>query len=221
MHPIKKVFHAHPRLIVGVIAGIAVSIGLPADYASLTRTLIGWDAAVWIYLISVWVLMVRAGPQRVRTIAEREDESAEVVMTVICIAAVASIAAIVYELADAKSVVWETRLLRYAFTALTVLGSWFLVGTIFALHYARMYYAALPPPATLAPLQFPDKITDPDYLDFLYFSFTIAVAAQTSDISITSRAMRKMVLMQSILGFLFNAAILGLSINIAAGVMGS
>lgn len=221
MHPVRKIFHAHPRLIIGIIAGIAVSILLPDAYSTVTRTLIGWDAAVWIYLLAVWVLMMRAGPGRVRAIAEREDESAEVVLTVICIAAVSSLAAIIYELADAKSFAADTRLIRYAFTAFTVLGSWSLVGTMFALHYARMYYAALPSSAALAPLQFPDHISDPDYFDFLYFSFTIAVAAQTSDICITSRGMRRVVLAQSILGFLFNAAILGLSINIAAGLAGT
>jgi uncharacterized membrane protein len=221
MHPVRKVFHAHPRLIIGIVAGIAVSLALPDSYTHVTRALIGWDAAVWIYLLAVWILMGRAGPARVRAIAEREDESAEVVLIVICIAAVTSLAAIVYELASAKTFSTDTRFLHYAFTALTVLGSWSLVGTMFALHYARMYYAAMPSATVLAPLQFPDRITDPDYADFLYFSFTIAVAAQTSDIVITSRGMRKVVLAQSVLGFLFNAAILGLSINIAAGLMGS
>jgi uncharacterized membrane protein len=221
MHPVRKVFHAHPRLIFGIVAGVAVFFAMRGQYPLVTRLLVGWDAAAWIYLLAVWLLMVRAGSDRVRAIAAREDESAEVVLAAICVAAVTSLAAIVYELAGARALAWEARLLRYAFTALTVLGSWFLLATIFALHYARMYYAALPKPGIQAPLQFPDRIDDPDYVDFLYFSFTIAVAAQTSDICITSRAMRKVVLAQSVLGFLFNAAILGLSINIAAGVMGS
>jgi uncharacterized membrane protein len=221
MHPVRKVFHAHSRLIFGIVAGFAVFFALGGQYPLVTRLLVGWDAAAWIYLLAVWVLMVRAGSDRVRAIAEREDESAEVVLAAICVAAVTSLAAIVYELAGARALAWEARLPRYAFTALTVLGSWFLLATIFALHYARMYYSALPEPGVQAPLQFPDRIDDPDYFDFLYFSFTIAVAAQTSDICVTSRAMRKAVLAQSVLGFLFNAAILGLSINIAAGVMGS
>jgi uncharacterized membrane protein len=76
------------------------------------------------------------------------------------------------------------------------------------------------PPARRA-LRFPDNEQHPDYWDFLYFSFTIAVAAQTSDVIVMTRAMRKTVLAQSILGFIFNAAILGLSINIAAGMVGS
>lgn len=221
MHPVGKLFHGHPRLIIGIVSGVTVSFALHGHYSPVTRVLIGWNAAVWIYLLAVWILMARAGSDRVRAIAEREDESAQVVLTVICIAAVSSLAAIVYELANARALDVEARLWRYAFTALTVLGSWCLLATMFALHYARMFYAAVPPPAALAPLQFPDRIADPDYFDFLYFSFTIAVAAQTSDICVTSRAMRRMVLAQSVLGFLFNAAILGLSINIAAGVMGS
>ena len=55
----------------------------------------------------------------------------------------------------------------------------------------------------------------------MYFSFTIAVAAQTSDIVIMSHSLRKTVLAQSILSFFFNVAILGLSINIAASLVNS
>ncbi|MFD2273819.1 DUF1345 domain-containing protein [Undibacterium arcticum] len=66
---------------------------------------------------------------------------------------------------------------------------------------------------------FPEGEQQPNYWDFLYFAFTIAVAAQTADINIQSRSMRKAVLAQSVLSFLFNAAILGFSINIAAGLV--
>ena len=68
------------------------------------------------------------------------------------------------------------------------------------------------------PLRFPDEQLEPDYWDFLYFSFTIAVASQTADVSIRSRAMRRAVLGQSLLSFFFNTSILALSINIAAGL---
>ena len=70
-------------------------------------------------------------------------------------------------------------------------------------------------------MKFPDAELNPDYWDFLYFSFTIAVAAQTSDVVVMSSGMRKAVLAQSVLSFLFNAAIIGLSINIAAGLIGN
>ena len=71
------------------------------------------------------------------------------------------------------------------------------------------------------PLRFPDATAGtPDDRDFLYFSFTIAVAAQTSDVIVTTSRMRKAVLAQSVLGFFFNVAIIGMSINVAAGLIG-
>ena len=69
------------------------------------------------------------------------------------------------------------------------------------------------------PLSFPNEDL-PDYWNFLYFSFTVAVAAQTSDVAIASRNTHKVVLLQSILSFIFNVAIIGLCINIAASLIG-
>jgi uncharacterized membrane protein len=162
-------------------------------------------------------MMARAEHARVREIARREDENAVAVVVIVSLAAILSIAAIVLELGGIKDLSAQQRGLHYAFTAATLAGSWLMVGVIFTLHYAHMYYSAT---EERRPLHFPDGEAHPDYWDFLYFSFTIAVAVQTSDISIQSRPMRKAVLAQSLLGFFFNAAVLGLSINIAAGLIG-
>ena len=116
-----------------------------------------------------------------------------------------------------KSLSLSHRLAHYAFTGSTIFGSWCLVATLFTFHYARVFYRS---PVEQRALRFPDNEQNPDYWDFLYFSFTIAVAAQTSDVSVMSRSMRKTVLAQSVLCFLFNVAIIGLSINIAAGLVG-
>jgi uncharacterized membrane protein len=97
-------------------------------------------------------------------------------------------------------------------------GAWFLIPTIFTQHYARLYYD---PDAPETPLQFPDKALHPDYWDFLYFSFTIAVASQTSDVMLRSRSVRRAALAQSVLSFYFNVAVFGLCVNIAAGLLGS
>jgi len=183
----------------------------------LTRMLTGWNIAVWCYLILMAWLMLRASHARVRRIAEQEDESAALVLAVMSIGAILSLAAISIELATLKELPAALRLGRYGFTGATVFGSWLLVGTVFTFHYAHMFYRTAPGPL---PLLFPDNETSPDYWDFLYFSFTIAVAAQTSDVSVQTRSMRKVVLAQSVLSFLFNVAIIGLSINIAASMVG-
>lgn len=209
------VFHTHPRLVLAVIFAVVIWALLPTGSA-ITRGLISWNGGVWGYLLAVWWMMARAGSAQVKRRAAIEDENDTMILVLICIAAIASIAAVVFGLSQAKDFLPGPKEIRYLFTGLTVLGSWFLVGTMFTLHYARLYYS---PDSGPAPLRFPEGEENPDYWDFLYFSFTLAVAVQTSDVSVMTRSMRKTVLVQSVLTFLFNSAILGLSINIAAGLI--
>ncbi len=163
----------------------------------------------------MWWLMSHADHGKVIELADQEDEHGVTILGLLSFAAVASLAAIGLELSYAKEAA-NDRFLYYLFTAITVLGSWCFIGTVFTFHYARMFYQSS---VKHRPLSFPDKEQYPDYWDFLYFAFGIALAAQTADISIMSRPMRKVVLFQAILSFIFNAAIIGLSINIAAGLI--
>lgn len=198
--------------------GAASTFVLPAAWAPATRLLAAWNVLSWSYLCLAGWLMVFAPPGHVKEFAEREDRGAAAILAFMSMASLASLAAIVVELTSTKELDLAHRLLHYGLTGATVFGSWCVVGTMFAFHYARGYYRS---PQASRSLRFPDGEQRPDYWDFLYFSFTIAVAAQTSDISVMSRSVRKAVLAQSVLSFLFNAAIIGLSINIAAGLVGS
>jgi uncharacterized membrane protein len=207
-----------PRVVAALLLGLGVAVATPDVERLVTRFLIGWNVAVWAYLVLMGWLMMRASPARVRTIAEREDPSAIVVLALLSAMAVASLAAIVAELAAVRGEPFGQRLLHYAFTGSTLLGSWLMLHTLFTFHYAHVFYRAA---ADAQPLRFPDDATgNPDYWDFLYFSFTIGVAAQTSDVVVTTSPMRKAVLAQSVLGFFFNVAIIGMSINVAAGLIG-
>jgi len=162
-------------------------------------------------------LTLRSKATDVKRIADIEDENAALVLFVVCIAAIASLATIAFELAGSKDLETSRKLLHYGFTALTVIGSWLLIGVIFSVHYARLFYTWNgKDPA----LRFAEGLTTPNYWDFLYFSFTIGVAVQTADVGVATRGMRKIVLAQSLIGFVFNTAILGFSINIAAGLFG-
>lgn len=207
---------AHPRLIAAGVAGVVVALAC-YPFAPMTRVLLGWNSMAWLYVLLIGWLALRADPREVRRIAEVEDENAEAVLVLITVAALASLGAIVAELATASHAKDSEKLVRYAFTASTVLGSWFLIGTVFSMHYARKFYAA---GGSKPVLRFPEGEKNPDYWDFLYFSFTLSVAVQTSDVEIASRSMRKVVLAHSVIGFLFNTAILGLAINMGAGLVG-
>jgi uncharacterized membrane protein len=205
-------------MLIGLVLGIIAVLAVPAHTRPMVRVLAGWDAAIWSYLVMIWVHMAIAEEGRVREFARRDDENAGVVLMVICVATLASIAAIVMELASAKGTAGASTVWHYVLTGLTMFGAWFLIPTIFTLHYARLYYDT---DAKETPLLFPDRELQPDYWDFLYFSFTIAVASQTSDVVLRSRPIRRATLAQSILSFYFNVAVLGLCVNIAAGLLGS
>jgi len=223
----KRLLHrfirSRPHLTLAIALGAVVALLWPHSHPWLRRALIGWNAGVWIYLLSMMWMMATSDERKVREIAGREDESAGLVLFTMVIGVVLSLYAIVTELTRMDHVPPDQIALRYAFTALTVVGSWLLVGVLYCFHYAHLYYRA---PEGRQPLRFPDDDREsggfaPNYWDFLYFSFTIAVAVQTSDVTIMSRTMRKLVLGHSVLAFFFNLLILGLSINIAAGFVNS
>jgi uncharacterized membrane protein len=105
----------------------------------------------------------------------------------------------------------------FVLAAATLIDSWLLVPTMFTTHYADMFYS--PPPAD-RPLSFP-QTEMPVFWDFAYFSFTIAAANQTADVITTRVSIRKVIIAQEIISFVFNASILGFAINVTAGLIGN
>ena len=211
-HLIRSRPHLSAAIAVGAVAGML----LPSSWTPLVRALSAWDIAVWTYLLTVGSMMMRADHREVRRVAARQDERAATILASLVVATVMSMVAISNELASLRDMPASERGWHYAFVVLTLVGSWFLVGTLFCFHYAHLYYKDH---GHQRPLSFPGGENQPDYWDFLYFSFTIAVAAQTSDVSVQSPALRKLVLGQSVLSFFFNLLILGLFVNMAASLM--
>ena len=207
--------HAHSRLIASVLIGALATALLPSEMRWNTRALMGWNVAVWLYLMLVAWLMLRADHDRLHRLALGQAESALTVLMVVVLAAIASLAGVVVELSAAKVGGAAYALPHVLFAISTVTGGWLLVPTLFTLTYASAYHQGQG-----AGLRFPDTEPSfrPGYSDFLYFAFTIAVASQTADVSVTRPAMRRLVLLQSVLSFAFNTAVLALTINIAASL---
>lgn len=204
------------RLLASIIAGVLVWLLASAELSQVQRLLLAWNAGVYLFLGLLWIMMLRTTQERMQRCYEEEDDSAVATLLIVCLGAVASIAAVVVLLGgkDSESS-WVVG--RYMLTAVTVLGAWFLVPTVFTLHYADLFYSA---PASHRPLAFPEGKANPGYWDFIYYSFTIAAASQTSDVVTRSTPMRRATVAQSILSFFFNATVLGFAINVAAGVLG-
>ena len=106
----------HPRLSAAALLGLATGLLAPAD-SIVSKILIGWNAGVWTYLILMLWLTVRAKAPDVKRIADVEDENAGLVLFVVCIAALASLATITFELAGSKDLETTRKLLHYGFTA--------------------------------------------------------------------------------------------------------
>ena len=204
-----------PRLFIAAGVGLAATLAMPWIDDVMARALLGWNIAVWLYLVLAGVLMLRADHEHLRRATIAQAEGAGTVLTLVIVAAIVSIVAIVIELSAARQGDhhrWPHLVLALA----TVTGSWLLLPTLFAMSYASLHYRN----PHGGGLRFPEPEASfrPDYADFLYFSFTIAVASQTSDVVTTDRSMRRLVLLQSVLSFMFNTTILAFTVNIAAGL---
>jgi uncharacterized membrane protein len=212
----KNLFLDHPRLWISFLAGCVLFFFLPKDWSVLSRVLVCWNGGTILFLGLIFFWMTHLTAEEICTKYIEEDESAPFILTAVIIAAVASLFAIVEPLATIKQVTGSVRAAHFGLAALTLIDSWLLVPTLFTTHYADMFYSAK---EDNRPLRFPNTPM-PVFWDFAYFSFTIAAACQTSDVSTEHAEMRKLVLAQTLISFLFNASILGFAINVTAGLIG-
>ncbi len=203
-----------PRLLTALLVGIAMASAWPGLLSVITRALLGWNLVIWIYLpLVLWMMLGRGDRIDVQQRARDLAEGIPAMLLLAVLGALASMAAITLELQAAK----ESHDTRYVALALaTVAGSWLLLPVEFGLAYASLYHRR---GQKTHGLEFPGDDGPPDYGDFLYFSITVAATSQTSDITVSSRSMRRLVLLQALLSFVFNTGVLALSINILAGLI--
>ena len=212
-----KQLRTRPRLIASVVAGLAAAWLLPASLPPPERAVVAWNAAIWLYLGLVWVDMALLDQGRLRQRAVDHADGARVVLAIAVLSSAACLAAVVTELAAARAANDIYNLRHVALALLTLVGSWLLLPTEFALAYASRYYAASEPGLDF-PASNAGRAREPNYVDFMYFAVTIAAASQTSDVTVTTRGMRALVLVHAVLSFGFNALVLALAINLAAGL---
>jgi uncharacterized membrane protein len=209
-----RIVRARPRLFVSLLAGLAVAALLPSEWRYVTRILVGWDAAVWLYLASIYHLIAKASVSHIRKHAAMDDEGRWAILVLTVVAALATLAAIIAELGTGQGSGRQFGHLLLA--TLTILSSWAFIHFIFALHYAHEFYGE--DGEKKSGLAFPGN-EKPDYWDFVYFSFVIGMTSQVSDVAVTSRAIRHTVTAHGIVSFIFNAALLALTVNIAASAI--
>ncbi|MGH6968769.1 MAG: DUF1345 domain-containing protein [Stellaceae bacterium] len=205
---------------------IALAIGAVLSWAMWDRLpfpfslAVGWIVGVTFFLAVTAFMVNKATPDHMRARARKQDPFRPVIFSVVVVAAVVSLFALGFML-EQKANGGMTTAPRILVAGLAVVASWTLTHTIFALHYAHLYYGDNPlekGEQDRGGLKFPEEGT-PDFWDFLYFSFVVGMTCQVSDVQVTSRHMRRMTLGHGVLAFFFNAVILALAVNFIAGAV--
>jgi uncharacterized membrane protein len=210
-----RIIRARPRLFIAVLIGLLVIAVCPWDWRIATRLLVGWDVGVALYLVMAIRMMSVADVAHIRQRARLQDEGQFVILALTAAAALASLAAIVSLLGMTGAT--DRQPIHLLLAVVTIFLSWSFTHVMFALHYAHEFYDQNGGKG--GGLMFPGDLHEPDYWDFIYFSFVIGMTSQVSDVAITCRPIRHTVSAHGIISFVFNVALLALTVNIAASAI--
>ena len=186
----------------GVGFALAPSLGIPASL------LAGW--AVLTLVSSAWVLLEVWGmnAEATRAHAIVEDPGRRIARLVSTVGSVASLGAVLVVAVQAQRTQGAEAYTLAGIAVLSVVTSWALIQTNYMLHYARIYYQQ-----GGAGIDF-NQPEPPEYTDFAYFSVGLGMTYQVADTSVTSNSIRRIVIAQTMLGYLFGAGIIATVINL-------
>lgn len=208
---------------------IYISLGISAGAFLFFRHITSLPAiilSVWIaFALSIivldWIVILWAHPREIRKIASLEDSSRSILFLFVIAASVMSLGAILFLLISSKGGSNAEVSSHVILAMAAVIISWWLVHTIYTMRYAHLYYSINPDDDTKKPiggLMFPEE-NEPDYLDFVYFSFVLGMTFQVSDVEISSRTIRRIAWAHGLIAFAFNTTIVALSINVISGLV--
>ena len=212
-HPLFRPWSSMTRLSAATLAGIIAELVLRQFWPASLSAILAWDAAVIVFLLLTWRVIADHSIDSIRRRAARLDTRASIMMLLAISAACISLAGLALCLHGASGALAGQPILRLILAGATVLGSWSLIHTIFALHYAHLYYGV-----AAGGLIFPGG-GDPNYWDFLYYSFVVGMTCQVSDVQVASPVLRRLTLLHGVLSFFFNTIILALAVSVGAGLL--
>jgi uncharacterized membrane protein len=202
------------RTVAGVAAAVAgLTTALVAGAPWEVVLLAAWDAAALVYLVWVWASVRSLDSADTERVAAGEDDSIRVSDLLLLGASVASLVAIGLALAHGHDSSGH-RIALGVLAVVSVLLGWSTVHTVYALRYARLYYAS-----PIGGIGFPGD-DRPDYTDFAYLAITIGMTYQVSDTDIAKRPIRRTAIRHALLSYLFGAVILGITVNSIAAILG-
>ena len=197
------------------MGGVTIAAAFAAGAAPSATALLGWDAAAVVFLALVWIAVGPMGSAATAVSAQAEDASRTEGEAILVGAGTASLVAVGFTLADAGRSAGAERVSLVALAVVSVVLAWASVHTVYALRYARLYYAD-----PVGGIDF-NGADAPSYLDFAYVAITVGMTSQVSDTSLTVPRMRRTAIHHALLSYLFAAVVVALMINIVGGLLGA
>lgn len=183
-----------------------------------SRIILTWDTFCFFMILQSWILFFTTSPDELCTIVEEQDDGLKVIFMIVLVAVCLSLFGTLLIL-NSKSDSTFSKVVHTIISLSPVVLSWLLLHTTFAIRYAHLYHDhnRLNTGSVVGGIDFPAN-EQPDYLSFAYFSFVIGMTFQVSDVVVSSRVIRRFVLMHSLISFFFNTIIVALTINSIAGL---
>jgi len=191
---------------------LPVAIVVATKFLSVSESVMaGFDLAAGIFLLSC-IPLLNDKPSEMREAARANDANRIVLLVLTIILSLVILVTVAGELTSGEPLTGLGKGLVVA----TLVLAWFFANVVYALHYAHLFYTGADGGKDMAGLDFPGDRQEPDYSDFLYFSFTLGIALQTSDVCITSPHIRRIVTMHCVAAFIYNLGVLAMAVNILA-----
>ncbi len=214
-------FDAHHRFFIALGVAVAVTAACARAVPLRLLAVLAWDAFAATILLVSWLRIFLADAKTSALETKLQDSSRSAIFAIVVFAAVAALVGVAGLPAPAEANHAAAKTSRILFAGATVVLSWGLIHTVFALHYAHLFYQKrhrTGTPGEGSGLDFPQD-PHPGFLDFAYFSFVVGMTCQVSDVQITSKRLRRLALWHGLLAFAYNTVILALTINLSSTVL--
>jgi len=213
--------HAIGRLVIPAILG-AITLAVVSQFglAWWQLAIIGWDVFGLALIVLMWSIILRADSAETRRRAGGDDPGRHAVFGIALGASMFSFFAAAFVLRQVKNVPENMRSTWTALTLGAIVLAWVLAHTVYTLRYAHLYYSRRHTHGATGEhcMKFPGDEPPAD-IDFAYFSFTLGMCFQVSDVTVMSTKARRAVLLHAVLSFVYNTAILALALNLVFGSM--
>lgn len=219
--PFRTVMRRRTRLLISA-AVMGMVTAAAARLEVRHAVLAGWNAGALLYLAWMWQIILTTDEPALRVHAADRDASPWVILFLAAGAVLFSLGAIAVALYDISAHPERgAQVAGLALAGFTLVVSWMLFNTVFAIHYAHLYFEDRDRDGTeYGGLAFPGE-RPTSYMDFVYFALSVGAAFQVSDVSVTTSRFRRVVTIHSVLAFLFNTCVLALAINLMSGLLGT